>query len=233
MKLVIEALKRGQYLPIVASGVVGAAIGWVVAEVLVYQLFDKKNEIKYIDVEVPVEYDKGTENNAPVIMTKEERKQGVIKVNYAEKFKEGKLQPIPPKDETMIDDPEDIDDENFEQGPYVITEEEFEMQEQANKYHFVYYEDDDVLTDDKDRIVPDYEDNIGIEALSCFGESSDDPDVVYIQNDDENNVYEIIRIHSSYEAMVTGTVASKIPVKKSNKPRKKKVVSPLEDEDEE
>ena len=42
MKLIIEAVKRGQYLPLIAGGVVGAAIGWVVAEVLVYQLFDKK-----------------------------------------------------------------------------------------------------------------------------------------------------------------------------------------------
>lgn len=236
MKLIIEAVKRGQYLPLIGSGIVGAAIGWVVAEVVVYQLFDKKDKIEYIDVEIPVEYDKGEETEnyapAPVIMTKEERQKAVIKVNYAEKFKEGKLQPIPPKDETMIDEPELDEEETFESGPYVITEDEFEMQDDASQYHYLYYEEDDVLTDATDRIVPDYEDNIGTDALSCFGESSDDPDVVYIQNDDENAVYEIIRIHGSYEALVTG-LAKKNPVKKSTKQRKKKVAAPLEDEDEE
>lgn len=231
MKLIIEAVKRGQYLPLIAGGVVGAAIGWVVAEVLVYQLFDKKNKVEYIDVEVPVEYDKGTENSAPVIMSKEERDKVVIKVNYAEQFKEGKLKPM---DGAMANF-EELDEEDSEwsnQGPYVITEEEFDMQDEDTKFRFVYYDEDDVLTDDKDRIVPDYEDNIGTEALSSFGESSDDPDMVYIENDDENAVYEIVRIHGSYEALVTGIKLPK-PAKKSTKSRKKKVAPPLEDEDEE
>lgn len=241
MKIIIDAFKNGKYPSLIAGGLIGAAIGWVIAEVVVYQVFDKKKQNEYIDVEVPVEYDQGTEAEvkeytAPdrSIMTKSqlERQNLVIKTNYAEKFKEGKLQPIPPKDETMqyIDELDDEGDDE-QQGPYVIIEEDWEADTQANKYHWLYYEEDDVLTDDKDRIVPDYEDNIGSEALSSFGESSDDPDVVFIANDDENNMYEIIRIHGSYEALVTGI--SKAGTKKSSKPRKKKVVPPLEDGDEE
>ena len=56
--------------------------------------------------------------------------------------------------------------------------------------------------------------------------------MVYIENDDENAVYEIVRIHGSYEALVTGIKLPK-PAKKSTKSRKKKVAPPLEDEDEE
>ena len=88
--------------------------------------------------------------------------------------------------------------------PYVILTEEFnEGNPEYDKVSLAYYEEDDTLTDDNEEIIPNPEDIIGY-ALSCFGQDSNDPDIVYVRNEKLGIDYEVCRIPKSYQATVLG-----------------------------
>lgn len=87
--------------------------------------------------------------------------------------------------------------------PYVISRDSFENEYQDfHKESLVYFEDDDVLSDEKDEIIFDREKVIGIEALNSFGEGSDDEDIVYVRNLSLSIDYEVVREHQSYKENV-------------------------------
>lgn len=66
-----------------------------------------------------------------------------------------------------------------------------------------YYNEDDILTDEIGEVILDPEHIVG-EALQHFGEESEDPDIVYIKNYFTHTIYEIVRLHKSYQASVLG-----------------------------
>lgn len=72
------------------------------------------------------------------------------------------------------------------------------------KIELTYYEDDDVLCDEKDQPIIDPEGSVGDAALVSFGVDSGDPDIVYIRNLQRECDYEIVRVHSSYQKEILG-----------------------------
>lgn len=89
--------------------------------------------------------------------------------------------------------------------PYVISKDSFENEYQDfAKESLVYFEDDDVLSDDKDEIIQEREKVIGTEALNSFGEGSDDEDIVYVRNLALSIDYEVVQEHQSYKENVMG-----------------------------
>lgn len=62
---------------------------------------------------------------------------------------------------------------------------------------FHYFEEDDVLIDDKDMIVDDVEAVVG-DALVHFDEEPDDGDCVYVVNGSYGDAIEIVRMHAAY-----------------------------------
>ena len=66
-----------------------------------------------------------------------------------------------------------------------------------------YYQNDDILTDDMGEIVVDPDIVVG-DCLRYFGEESGDPDVVYVQNNSMGTIFQVIRIHKSYQTVVLG-----------------------------
>jgi hypothetical protein len=87
--------------------------------------------------------------------------------------------------------------------PHVITLEEFaEEMDNYDKLTIYYYEDDDTLADEDEQIIEDIANIIGDEALSRFGDGSDDPEVVYVRNDKLEIDYEVIRLSKSYAETV-------------------------------
>lgn len=103
-------------------------------------------------------------------------------------------------------------------GPYVISVTSFnEEMKHYDKVSLQYYNEDDTLTDETDEVINDLITLIGDHALVCFGDSdSNDPDVVYIRNDQLGIDYEIVRLDKSYVETVLGIVG--------DVPRRKKVV---------
>lgn len=89
--------------------------------------------------------------------------------------------------------------------PFIISRDSFENEyEDFSKNSLVYFEDDDVLTDDHDEVILDVDKTIGTEALNNFGEGSDDEDIVYVRNLSSSCDYEIVREHTSYQENVLG-----------------------------
>lgn len=73
--------------------------------------------------------------------------------------------------------------------PYVIPPDEFGEDEDYELITLTYYADR-VLTDDSDKVLREYDDMIGEDALNCFGEYEDDS--VFVKNDKLKCYYEIL-----------------------------------------
>lgn len=67
-----------------------------------------------------------------------------------------------------------------------------------------YYEDDDVLTDDRDEVLSNKEYYVGDEALDSFGSGPSKKDSVYIAHYGENKLFEIALEPGSYSETILG-----------------------------
>lgn len=90
--------------------------------------------------------------------------------------------------------------------PYVIHRDERYEAEGYSTESLTYYEQDDVVCNDRDEIMdPATRDTLlGEDNLSKFGHGSGDPAIVYIQNDELEIVYEVVRSPNSYAEEVHG-----------------------------
>lgn len=134
------------------------------------------------------------------------------KTDYT-KFAKQRTEEAPPKEgemraaEASTEDEWKIrNDENRANGrPYVISAEEFaENDGNYAEATLTYYEGDTVLADEQERDVPDINETVGTENLSCFGILSNDPNVVYVRNDKLNLLFEIVWSGGKYRELVLG-----------------------------
>lgn len=96
--------------------------------------------------------------------------------------------------------------------PYVIHVDEHT--ENVNEYEqttLTYYEDDDVLADQRDNVVDDQDELVGVQNLGKFGHGSNDPNIVYVRNDRITMDFEICRSAGSYAKEVHGFEHSDVP----------------------
>lgn len=75
--------------------------------------------------------------------------------------------------------------------PYVITPETFEEDEDHDVETLLYFADG-VLTDEHNNPIEDVESLVGEESLTHFGDYPDDPDTVYVRNEQTMTDYEIL-----------------------------------------
>lgn len=83
------------------------------------------------------------------------------------------------------------DDTESKKGPYVISPAEFG--ELDYPIISLDYYTDDVLINDRGKIITNAKELVGEEFASHFGEYEDDPDIVYVRNDLQCIDYEILR----------------------------------------
>lgn len=90
--------------------------------------------------------------------------------------------------------------------PYVIHRDEREEQEAYDGVTYTYYEQDDVVCNERDEVLSeeDRERIIGEENLGKFGHGSGDATVVYVRNDKLEMDMEIIQSPNSYAEEVHG-----------------------------
>ena len=68
-----------------------------------------------------------------------------------------------------------------------------------DKQELKYFEADDVVCDDGDRLIDNPEELIGNEALFAFDAPDlEDPDIVYVRNNKTSVDYSIVRYEGSY-----------------------------------
>ena len=75
--------------------------------------------------------------------------------------------------------------------PMVISSDEFDDLVDYEVVCLTYYADG-VLADEFDEPIVDVEATVGEESLAHFGDDEDDPDTIYIKDDDEETRYEIV-----------------------------------------
>jgi hypothetical protein len=90
--------------------------------------------------------------------------------------------------------------------PYIIHRDEREEQQAYDEVTYTYYEDDDVLCNERDEVIgKDQRDMlIGEKHLGQFGHGSGDASIVYIRNDRLEMQMEIVRSPNSYAEEVHG-----------------------------
>ena len=95
-------------------------------------------------------------------------------------------------------------------NPLLYLESEFdEGYPHFDKITITYYENDDVLADEQDEVIPDIEAVVGYDSLGRFGDMSDDDCVVYVRNRRLGADYEIVLAQESYTESVLGIVQDK------------------------
>lgn len=97
-------------------------------------------------------------------------------------------------DQTMNDKEEE--DEKSVERPYVIAPEEF-WEKDYPTIILTYYEEDDILADEHDKIIKNVDELVGKDFADHFGEYEEDS--VHIRNHDMGVVYEILRDYGSYK----------------------------------
>lgn len=100
--------------------------------------------------------------------------------------------------------------------PFILSAREFEEGElDYSQNTLTYYEGDDVLTDERDQPIHHLQKIVGAENLK-FGEMSDDPNIVYIRNNELEVDFEVCRSKGTFTEEVLGFTEP------SNKPRPRK-----------
>lgn len=89
------------------------------------------------------------------------------------------------------------------EGPYVIHIDE-RHERNYTESTLTYYAGDDVLCDEKDKIIEDVDMVVGVENLDRFGHGSNDINIVYIRNDDLAIEVEVIKSERTYAEDVHG-----------------------------
>lgn len=84
--------------------------------------------------------------------------------------------------------------------PYVVTPEEFGEIEEYTIVNLTCYSDG-ILADDKDYLVDDVDNTVGVDSLNHFGEYEDD--AVHVRNDRMKCYYEILRDNRKYKDVIS------------------------------
>lgn len=95
----------------------------------------------------------------------------------------------------------ELDEEMMHVGPYLIAPEEFATRDDYEILTLTYYKDD-VLTDEFDEPIYDIDGTVGEESLNHFGDYEDDPDAVYVRNEELMTDYEILLDEREYSSIV-------------------------------
>lgn len=91
--------------------------------------------------------------------------------------------------------------------PYIIHADEYtENEHEHEQVTYTYYEVDDILADSHDQTIDDMDAVIGLGNLGRWGHGSQDPNVVFVRNEELKLDLEIIRDRGSYDAVVRGTI---------------------------
>lgn len=89
--------------------------------------------------------------------------------------------------------------------PFIIAVDEFLQDEMDHeKLTITYYEEDDVLSDERNVPIPDVENTVGLRFNENFGEKSNDPNIVYIRNYRLEADFEVVLDKSSFSETVLG-----------------------------
>lgn len=189
---------------LLAGGVAGGILGYLIADYLAYRM----DEVKY---------------EAFTDEEKEELVGGMDKELY--EFEKDDNKKVNYGGLVVMEEKETLEKlarpYQNESEPYILSAEEWEdpPNQAFERKTILYYEMDSVYCTDQEELVDDPENLFLPNAHLHFGEESDDPDVVYISNPGRSEMYEIFRMRASYKVDVLGEVPVEPPKEASPKKR--------------
>lgn len=83
--------------------------------------------------------------------------------------------------------------------PYIITPDEFGDRDYATIT--LWYYTDEVVTNDAGQVISNVENLIGTEFSDHLGEFDEDPDTVYVRNDDHEIDYQVLMEYRAYSTL--------------------------------
>lgn len=92
-----------------------------------------------------------------------------------------------------------------EDSPYIISQEEFlENDGDFEQSTLTWYSGDEQLTDERDLLLENYADVVGVDFKVSFGEGSSDERIVHIRNEKLHMDFEVVKSDGSYAQEVMG-----------------------------
>jgi hypothetical protein len=200
------------------GGISGAIVGYFAGELIAYKIAQKENEEAL--QEAIDEVVSGYKPEAEEETGKPETKNGnAPKIDYTKyAVKSNPEKPSLAELASSIDHTQPAKKASI----YIISVDAYSEQPNYTKEPITYYESDATYSDSNEMIISDPERVLGANLHLHFGEESEDPDVVYVRNEDTQTDYEVIRIHKSYKTEVLGEPEE--PKKPSRGGRKGKAV---------
>lgn len=114
-----------------------------------------------------------------------------------------KLQELKYTNYSNVDSEQEIvitkEDPSMNEGPYVISPDEFGDMDEYETVSLTYYADK-VLADDWDEVIEDVDNVVGLDSLERFGEY--EYDSVFVRNDDRKTDYEILLDTRKYSDII-------------------------------
>lgn len=191
-----------------AGVIVGGVTGFIVAQKMLKTTLDAELEEQIKDVKEHYKLlRKEEEYSTPMILAEkyDDVLEGLEYLAHEEKT-----------DEEDDDDIQEIEEESeaipvgnlFERNknePYVIPVAEFMNDSNSfDKITITYFEEDDVLCDEREEVIPNVEGTVGNDALTKFGYMSDDEKIVYVRNERLKTDFEVLKEEKSYAEVVLG-----------------------------
>lgn len=186
--------------------VLGGAAGYLVAKKLLDAKFEAELHLQIQDVKdyyriIRKEGEYASPETVPTVETE---------VTYDDVL-EG-LEYIETTPEEVTETEDVVEDEEEEEvvvrnpnEPYVISVKEFmEDRLEYDKVTLSYFEDDDVLCDEREEVIPNVDATVGSDALTKFGVLSEDSKIVYVRNERTKTDFEVLRDSGSYSEIVLG-----------------------------
>ena len=213
---------------LLAGGIAGGILGYLIADYIAYQLDEEKfdvfqdDEVESLVGGMDKELYEFDENADPAKIA-----YGDIRVTRDKETLEELTRPY-----------------QDEQAPYIMTADEWGDTINAfDRITILFYEMDSVYCTDQEQPILDPTNMFVPNVHLHFGEESEDPDVVFVSNPERSEMYEILRMRASYAVDVLGEVPVEppkgvSPKKRDNQPgsqkeRKKKEAEELGDVDNE
>lgn len=201
----------------VSSMLIGAGIGYIVAEKRLAARFDKRLKTETEEMrefytihekKYPTPQDAAADLIGASLLTVEEKE--AQRVEYNKITKEYKPEDDPEEELAIEAEVGAVlasnvfDDQTNRDKPYIITQEDF-MQNQLGyeQGQLTYYELDEVLTDERETVIENIDETIGEKNIQ-FGIGSSDVNVVHVRNEKLRMDFELVRSESSYAKEVLG-----------------------------
>lgn len=201
----------------VSSMLIGAGIGYIVAEKRLAARFDKRLKTETEEMrefytihekKYPTPQDAAADLIGASLLTVEEKEAQRVEYHKITK----KYNPEDDPEEELAVEAEVgavlasnvFEEKTDPDRPYIITQEDF-MQNQLEyeQGQLTYYELDEVLTDERETVIENIDETIGEKNIQ-FGIGSSDVNVVHVRNEKLRMDFELVRSESSYAKEVLG-----------------------------